>query len=91
MTFNWTGDLDDDCTAELYGLTLRVEKIDEGCWWWAIYAGLAEEVVSSHDFGKPNTGEDARHAAEKAFQLLADERIFAPKETLHFHVNHQGC
>jgi hypothetical protein len=62
----WTGDLDDDCTASFDGLLLRAEAMDDYLWWWAVYgpAPFRTEIASSG--GRPNctTGSQARAAAE---------------------------
>lgn len=32
----WTGDLDDDCSADWAGLLLRAEWMDKENWWWEV-------------------------------------------------------
>jgi hypothetical protein len=63
----WTGDLDDDCTASWAGLILRAEEMKRGVWWWAVYDDqLGELIVSSDDTERFSNGNKARAAAEKA-------------------------
>lgn len=64
----WSGDLEDDCSADWAGLLLRAEWMDEEEWWWSVIdRESGEEIASSN---RPQTastsGEQARHAAENA-------------------------
>ena len=62
----WTGNLNDDCTAAWEGLTLRAERMRRVSWWWAVYDDSGE-VACSVELGVhvPN-GKKARAAAERA-------------------------
>jgi len=72
----WTGDLDDDCTASWAGLTLRAEKMDRASWWWAVYDnGMQGPVADSHGGARVTTGQLARVAAEHAARLWVERRI----------------
>lgn len=64
----WSGDLDDDCTAEWAGLMLRAEEMERGVWWWAVYDQASGEVLydSYGELGAGKNGSDARHKAEGA-------------------------
>jgi hypothetical protein len=64
----WTGDLDDDCTAQWRGLMLRAEWIDGPDWWWAVSEiATGSEIGASNDFDTPCvSGSDARSLAEIA-------------------------
>lgn len=67
----WTGDLDDDCTAMWCGLLLRAEWMDGTRWWWAVTDVVSgQEIDSSNNSGyfdvEFTSGSAARHAAEKA-------------------------
>ena len=71
MTIEWTGDLDDDCTARWLGLILRAEWMDGDVWWWAVSdISTGDEIDSSNNdsyFGvKFTNGTEARDAAERA-------------------------
>jgi hypothetical protein len=72
---NWSGDLDDDCTAIWAGFMLRAEQMDERNWWWCVYeVGSSEQIASSND-GEATpctTGESARCAAEQAARRLLE-------------------
>lgn len=64
----WTGDLEDDCSAEWSGLLLRAEWMDKKRWWWAVSdLKNEEEIDSSNNY---NTiaigGQMARAKAEDA-------------------------
>ena len=70
----WHGDLDDDCSAECAGLTLRAELMEEKYWWWCVYDNELTKYVSnvphtqvrsSNDDGavQCTTGDEARNAA----------------------------
>lgn len=68
-SIQWTGDLDDDCTARWAGLMLRAEEMSERIWWWAVsdetLGGV--EIASSNEVGtRVDSGIAARHAAESA-------------------------
>jgi len=63
----WTGDLDDDCTARWAGLTLRAEEMKRADWWWAVYDDRSQTVLgaSSDEGVRITTGKKARLAAEQ--------------------------
>ena len=62
----WTGDLNDDCTAEWEGLVLRAERMVNAAWWWEVTDG-GEVVDGSNERGMtPTTGPAARVTAEAA-------------------------
>lgn len=69
----WSGDLDDDCTALWAGFMLRAEQMDED-WWWCVYLeGSNDQVASSNgdDAAVPtSSGEAARAATENAARRL---------------------
>ncbi|MDP2815874.1 MAG: hypothetical protein Q8O19_04270, partial [Rectinemataceae bacterium] len=62
---NWSGDLNDDCTAEWNGLLLRAEWMFGGpkdeargavaCWWWAVSSVVTGEELASSK--RANSGE----------------------------------
>ena len=62
----WTGDLNDDCTATWSGLTLRAEEMTRADWWWAVYDERTGAILGdSHAAGVSVTsGRKARSAAE---------------------------
>ena len=64
----WTGDLNDDCSAHWAGLLLRAEWEQDVLWWWAVTdVATGEEIASSNrHVGAYHSGEAARHAAENA-------------------------
>lgn len=67
----WTGDLNDDCTARWSGLILRAEWMDNNIWWWAVSdAETGLEIDSSNNDGyfdvRFASGTAARQAAERA-------------------------
>ena len=74
----WTGDLNDDCTALWSGLMLRAEEMKKNQWWWAVYDqnGKGEIISSSNDHEySPRSGLEARENAEQiARQHLAASR-----------------
>ncbi len=43
----WEGDLEDDCSAEWAGLTLRAEEMEENYWWWCVYDNELTKHVSN--------------------------------------------
>ena len=64
---NWTGDLEDDCTANWAGLMLRAELMEGDRWWWTVYDMLNDEITidSSNDHKVEfNDGDTARRKAE---------------------------
>ena len=64
----WTGDLDDDCTAIWCGLMLRAEEMDRNSWWWAVSMdeGRGDEIRSSnYEDRECRTGAIARQRAEE--------------------------
>jgi hypothetical protein len=72
---SWRGDLNDDCTAEWAGLTLRAEQMERTRWWWAVYDNATGELISdSHATTTiSRNGKRARGAAEVAARnWLAD-------------------
>jgi hypothetical protein len=64
----WTGDLNDDCTAEWAGLTLRAEEMNRKSWWWAVYDAATHEIISDSNASTviARNGKKARGAAESA-------------------------
>ena len=63
----WTGDLNDDCTARWAGLLLRAEEMERNSWWWAV-TDLERniEIGSSNESNQiPKSGKAARSLAEK--------------------------
>ena len=65
----WTGDLNDDCSAEWKGLLVRAEWMDGSQWWWCVYDQVTGEQIASSDLVKAKecvSGPDARAAAEEA-------------------------
>ena len=69
----WSGNLDDDCSADWAGFSLRAEAMDDDIWWWCVYEeGLLDRVVSSNDDDDApcSTGDSARRAAERAARHL---------------------
>lgn len=73
---DWTGDLDDDCHLERYGLHAHVEQMDRGIWWFAVGRGefpTYEELYNHADMDTAiqlTTGKMARAAAECVIELL---------------------
>lgn len=70
----WTGDLDDDCVAEVAGYVLHCEALDDNDWYVGVYEGKGKESVEifhtdSHDV-RALTGKAARMLAEIA--MIAD-------------------
>jgi len=71
LSIEWTGDLDDDCTAEWRGLLLRAEWMDGSRWWWAVSEAMSgNEIESSNNSGyfdiEFSSGSAARQAAENS-------------------------
>jgi hypothetical protein len=66
-TIIWTGDLEDDCSAEWCGLLLRAEWMEGVYWWWGVYDLEDEDQIdSSNEYEeKPIGGTAAREMAEK--------------------------
>ncbi|PHS10659.1 MAG: hypothetical protein COA78_10885 [Blastopirellula sp.] len=64
----WTGNLNDDCTAEWNGMMLRAEEMDRLQWWWAVYDADGEIIDDSnrHTSERFKNGKIARQAAEAA-------------------------
>ena len=64
----WTGDLDDDCSARWCGLLLRAAEMNGGDWWWAVSdLNTGQELESSNDkMTRIATGSAARARAEAA-------------------------
>lgn len=79
LAIRWTGDLNDDCTAEWAGLILRAESMERSNWWWAVAdAATGVEIDSSNyspyiavDF---KSGSAARRAAEAAARNYVNQR-----------------
>jgi hypothetical protein len=68
LPVEWTGDLQDDCTARWAGLMLRAEQMQRGVWWWAVYDDRGGAVLGDSNMAGirvPN-GKKARLAAEDA-------------------------
>ena len=64
----WTGDLNDDCTAIWGQLMLRAEEMDEGDWWWAVYdRRLGNVTVGSSNLEDASirSGVEARERASE--------------------------
>lgn len=63
----WSGDLEDDCTAEWQGLLLRAEWMDDNDWWWEV-SDLRQGLITidnSNEYDVDVTdGEMARAKAE---------------------------
>lgn len=65
----WTGDLDDDCTAYWAGFVLRAEEMNRGRWWWAVSDLTTQQELESihdHEGERCRSGKEARMAAEAA-------------------------
>jgi len=60
----WHGDLDDDCTAQWAGFTLRAEWMVDDVWWWCVYEG-DEQIASSNDSETPCTSGE-RHGKRRS-------------------------
>jgi len=74
---DWTGDLNDDCWLERYGMLAHVECMHRGCWWFAITTLPSEagrqDLYNTGDNNVPvrlTTGKMARAAAEVAMEIL---------------------
>ena len=63
----WTGNLNDDCTARWAGLTLRAEEMKRGEWWWAVYDDRSDTILgdSNTPHIRVKNGRHARLAAER--------------------------
>jgi hypothetical protein len=74
---SWLGDLDDDCTAEWAGLTLRAEQMDRKHWWWAVYDSATNEAIAdSHGCSEiSRNGKRARNAAKLAARKWLTEQF----------------
>ncbi|MGJ8639021.1 MAG: hypothetical protein ACSHYA_06470 [Opitutaceae bacterium] len=72
----WSGDLEDDCTAIWCGMMLRAEEMDRKNWWWAVYEKNGNIISSSNEESySPLGGSEARKLAEQgARQHLAASR-----------------
>ena len=64
----WSGDLNDDCTAEWAGLVLRAEQMDRKHWWWAVYDAATSEIITDSNASAEIAvnGKFARAAVETA-------------------------
>jgi hypothetical protein len=81
----WTGDLADDCHLARYGMTAHAEKMDEGCWWFAVSINnpgtpppYYEDLYNSSDRmanGHLTSGVQARRAAEEIMECLRDHSL----------------
>ena len=72
----WKGNLDDDCTAEWKGMTLRAEEMDKAYWWWAVF-DESNEIIDNSDSHYPERykkGKAARTAAEHAAKKAYAEK-----------------
>jgi len=70
----WTGNLKDDCRAELRGVNMHCEEMDRNYWWWAIYDSEHNELDSSNNYlEKVKNGKQARALAEKAVSRYLEE------------------
>ncbi|WP_298512675.1 hypothetical protein [uncultured Kordia sp.] len=81
----WSGDLDDDCTAKWSGLMLRAEWMDEDYWWWCVYDTLdnQNQIDSANEYDERIIGgEKAREKAEEvAKDYLKNELIHKLKNS----------
>lgn len=77
----WTGDLNDDCTATWAGLMLRAEEMRRADWWWAVYDQRTGAVLGdSHAAGvRVTSGKKARSAAEDVARKWFDRGEALPK------------
>lgn len=71
MPIEWTGDLQDDCSARWRGLLLRAEWMDGVAWWWAVSDIASNEEIDSSNNDAYfdilfSSGDTARRAAERA-------------------------
>jgi hypothetical protein len=78
LSIEWTGDLDDDCTAHWSGLILRAEWMNGIRWWWAVSEELSgQEIDSSNNdqyFGvKFTSGSAARQAAKELHANIGND------------------
>ena len=71
LPIEWTGDLDDDCTARWAGLMLRAEQMQRGVWWWAVYDDRSGAILGDSNTarGRVPNGKKARIAAERVARL----------------------
>jgi len=73
---DWTGDLEDDCHLERYGMSAHVECMDRGWWWFAVGRGEFPNYVELYNTAdneaviKLTTGKMARAAAECVMEVL---------------------
>ena len=67
LPIQWTGELDDDCTAMWAGLMLRAEAMADSEWWWAVYDAKTNVIIgdSNTPLAFVATGVEARAAAER--------------------------
>ena len=70
----WTGDLNDDCHLERYGLSAHVECMDKNHWWFGIYHGKNQVYNTADNRAVVNltTGKMARAAAECVMEYIID-------------------
>lgn len=68
----WTGDLDDDCTAEWGDYMLRAECMDKATWWWKVYY-RGDAVAELHLMAR--SGDEARTLAEAFAKSHAYQRL----------------
>jgi hypothetical protein len=77
----WTNvdpDKDDDFISKCSGLTLRVEEMSDGDWWWVVYndklGGMI--IASSNGEGKGgNPAKDRKEALAKCEKAARDHLI----------------
>ena len=73
---DWTGDLDDDCALERYGMAAHVECLDRGQWWVCIGRGEFPNYVELYNTAdnatvvRLTTGKMARAAAECVMEAV---------------------
>ncbi|CAD0009522.1 hypothetical protein [Flavobacterium chungangense] len=75
----WTGDLNDDCTANWAGLMLRAEWMDDDYWWWCVYDMLTEEenqIDSSNEYEQRFIGgKVSREKAEEIARTYLKDKL----------------
>jgi hypothetical protein len=77
MNFKWdlTGDDPNDLKCVIGEDMLRVERLDEGCWWLAVYVKEIVDVdlMSGVSFPHQSTKDDAKMLAESIYILVKRE------------------
>lgn len=81
----WTGDLRDNHYLYRYGMTAHVEKMDEGCWWFAVSVDNPREPPPLYDYlynssdrasnSHITSGVQARRAAEEVMECLREHNL----------------